>query len=713
MIGESNHRSLMRALLVWLIALIAIVFFLASTANGQGVARTAFVHLFEWRWDDVALECERFLGPKGFAAVQVSPPNEHRVVGPDPVDRPWWERYQPVSYRLISRSGDRLAFEDMVRRCQSVGVKVYVDAVINHMTGAAFGNDPHFGAGIGGSPFSYQSGPPPSYAYPAVPYGNGDFHACRHNINNFGDRGEVQNCNLVGLADLDTGRDDVRGKIADYLNHLVRIGVRGFRIDAAKHMDSNDIAAIMARVSDHPEVYQEVIEGGGEPIQAAEYFQNGLVTEFDYGRKLAEFFKRSDRRLADLRTFGESWQELMPSHRALVFIDNHDNQRGHGGGGEVLTHRDGRLYELANVFMLAWPYGYPRIMSSYAFGDPDAGPPMANGETRRVHDGNTLNCFAGEWVCEHRWRPIANMVAFRNHTISDFHVDNWWSNGNDQIAFGRGTSGFVVINKEGGDLDRTFQTGMAAGRYCNVWDGERSGDVCTGSVITVAADGGARIRVAAMSAAVIHVGARLPDGSAGGDVRRTVILIEGQTIPGQDMFIRGGIDHDHAATALGRQCAPNNFECAIPIQHRNLRNPTTQPWKLGDTHLDWYGREATQDGLSGGKAAVGTPLDWTTDRWPEAWGEKRTVAEHGFGEEPLNTYGPHYWMLDVDMDCARAPGGWFEFKSFISGGPGWEADVQQPGAPWSSRNHFARCGELNVFRRGESAPVEIRPLPPS
>eukprot|EP00445_Apocalathium_hangoei_P019652 CAMPEP_0203904850 /NCGR_PEP_ID=MMETSP0359-20131031/46621_1 /ASSEMBLY_ACC=CAM_ASM_000338 /TAXON_ID=268821 /ORGANISM="Scrippsiella Hangoei, Strain SHTV-5" /LENGTH=102 /DNA_ID=CAMNT_0050829175 /DNA_START=41 /DNA_END=346 /DNA_ORIENTATION=+ len=37
----------------------------------------AFVQLFEWSWPDVAAECESWLGPKGFAAVQVSPPTEH------------------------------------------------------------------------------------------------------------------------------------------------------------------------------------------------------------------------------------------------------------------------------------------------------------------------------------------------------------------------------------------------------------------------------------------------------------------------------------------------------------------------------------------------------------------------------------------------------------------------------------------------------------
>jgi alpha-amylase len=37
--------------------------------------------------------------------------------------------------------------------------------------------------------------------------------------------------------------------------------------------------------------------------------------------------------------------------------------------------------------------------------------------------------------------------------------------------------------------------------------------------------------------------------------------------------------------------------------------------------------------------------------------------------------------------------------------------VSQPGAPWASINHFARCGRLNVFERGENEPVTIEALP--
>lgn len=49
-----------------------------ATANAVGSkdpnfvpGRSVIVHLFEWKWKDIALECERFLGPKGYAGVQV------------------------------------------------------------------------------------------------------------------------------------------------------------------------------------------------------------------------------------------------------------------------------------------------------------------------------------------------------------------------------------------------------------------------------------------------------------------------------------------------------------------------------------------------------------------------------------------------------------------------------------------------------------------
>ena len=200
---------------------------------------------------------------------------------------------------------------------------------------------------------------------------------------------------------------------------------------------------------------------------------------------------------------------------------------------------------------------------------------------------------------------------------------------------------------------------------------------------------------------------------------RTVVFIKGETSPGQDLFVRGGIDHDASKKLRGVDCQNDdgspNHRCALPIVHRNLRNATTKPWKLGDAFLDWYGRETTQLVPSAAGLAQGTAADWTTNSWPSSWGAAKTVPVDGYGLEKLNTVGPHLWMLDVDMDCTQAFKGldgtrWFEVKSFVSNGPGWEGDVAQAGTPYPSANHFAKCGQVSVFERGKST-ATFKPLP--
>lgn len=226
--------------------------------------RSGIVHLFEWKWDDIALECETFLGPHGFAGIQVSPPNENAVIG----HRPWWERYQPISYRLETRSGSEAQFADMVRRCNDAGIRIYVDAVINHMAAGGDGDI----IGTGGSIANAGS-----RSYPAVPYSYLDFnYGC--SIESYDDAIQVRNCDLKGLPDLNQHVDWVRLRIAEYLNSLVDLGVAGFRIDAAKHMWPGDLGIIYNSVKNlntdygfapgsRPFIYQEVIDTGTGAIR--------------------------------------------------------------------------------------------------------------------------------------------------------------------------------------------------------------------------------------------------------------------------------------------------------------------------------------------------------------------------------------------------------------------------------------------------------------
>ena len=78
-------------------------------------------------------------------------------------------------------------------------------------------------------------------------------------------------------------------------------------------------------------------------------------------------------------------------------------------------------------------------------------------------------------------------------------------------------------------------------------------------------------------------------------------------------------------------------------------------------------------------------------------------------------------MLEVDMDCSITDHGWFEFKGWLAnagGYTGWELDIHQTTcsgsagieAPFTSKDHLARCGFINVFEWNEPQCI-IEPMP--
>ena len=475
--------------------------------SGHAAAGDVLVHLFEWKWTDVASECEAVLGPAGYKAVQVSPPQEAAVVA----GFPWWQRYQPVSYNIDrSRSGTRAEFASMVTRCKAAGVDIYVDAVLNHMTAGS-------GTGSNGTVYT-------KYSYPGT-WQQADFHApCA--VTNYSDAANVQDCELVGLADLNTGSTSVRQTLANYLIGLARLGVAGFRIDAAKHMQPVELDSIVSLTNrtlaaegrSIPYYFAEVIDYGGEAVHATDYLGLGYasggssdITEFKVRGVSDKFLNTGAQRVADLRSFSPSNWGIMPSDKAVVFLENHDTQRDATNPG--LGYRNGQTYRLGMVYLLGQPYGYPSVMSSYAFdrgsqAGRDAGPPSDGaGNTNAVTCASSLETAAvGTWVCEHRDPTLRAMVAFRR-TVAGTPLTWNWDDGQNAIAFSRGTKGFVVINRNAAASRVTTTSGLGAGDYCDVLTGGRAANGgCVGTRVTVAAAGAVDLTVPAATAVVLQAG---------------------------------------------------------------------------------------------------------------------------------------------------------------------------------------------------------------
>ncbi|EKM53319.1 glycoside hydrolase family 13 protein [Phanerochaete carnosa HHB-10118-sp] len=470
--------------------------------------KNVIVQMFEWTWDSVAAECYNFIGPAGYGFVQVSPAQEH-VQGSQ-----WWTDYQPVSYTLTSKRGDRDQYTNMINTCHAAGVGVIADTLLNHMSGSDDG-----GVGVGGSSFQH-------YVYPGI-YEYQDFHHCGlepdDNIVDYSNAVEVQTCQLDNLADLFTESEYVRSRLAAYVNDLLSLGVDGLRLDAAKHINANDIANITSRLRRAPYITQEVIFGTGEPITPIQYVNIGDVQEFRYTTAVQNAFSGSG--ISGLQSFDNlGW---VPGTSANVFVSNHDTERN---GNSLNANSPSNIYVTAMVFSLAHPYGMPTILSSYSdFTDYDAGAP--NGGAGTCTTGGGTN----GWLCQHRWNAIAGMVGFHNQ-VGTAAMNNWVSPQSEQIAFGRGSLGFVAINNADAVWTTTFATSLPDGTYCDVISGISSSGVCTGTAFTVS-DGKFTAGVQARNAIAIHSGAT---GTAGATI--TVNFAENaNTTWGENIFLVGSV----------------------------------------------------------------------------------------------------------------------------------------------------------------------------
>lgn len=465
----------------------------SETATGAEPAapveptRDVGVQLFQWTWDSIAAECTDHLGPAGYGWVLTSPPQEH-VLGEE-----WWTAYQPVSYLLESRLGTREEFAAMVATCADAGVAIVADAVINHMTGQDV-------PGVGWAGSAYQH-----YEYPGL-YGVDDFHHCgltpNDDIARYDDLAQVTTCELVNLADLDTASPTVRASIVGYLEDLLSLGVAGFRIDAAKHMVPQDVAAIVAELPAGTVILQEVIGAAGEPTVPADYTGHGKVFDFAYGKDLmgvvgGGFLPRYD-------TIADNPLALPPADQ-VVFVENHDTERN----GSTYSYKDGEDDVLATVLMLATGEGTPVVYSGYGFITRDTGP--LQDATGAVLDATCLdeppvaNRYPeGQFVCQHRWPAVAGMVGWRN-TVGTAPVTDVWSE-RRVLAIDRGGVGFIVTNGGAAASEQTLATSLPPGEYCDVVTGGVADGACVGTAVTVADDGTIAVTVPPDAAIALHVG---------------------------------------------------------------------------------------------------------------------------------------------------------------------------------------------------------------
>jgi alpha-amylase len=160
---------------------------------------------------------------------------------------------------------------------------------------------------------------------------------------------------LVGLTDLNTESDYVRSRIATYLVDLLSIGFSGFRVDAAKHISPDNLAAIFGKVQQRlggslPAdfiTWLEVIMGGEKDLLAC---QSSSYNYYTYLDQVLSSNGISDTDIQKIKIWSSDYPKempicgswILPPTRFVIQNDDHDQQtsgsssRDMGDQGSVL-----------------------------------------------------------------------------------------------------------------------------------------------------------------------------------------------------------------------------------------------------------------------------------------------------------------------------------------------------------------------------------------
>lgn len=102
------------------------------------------------------------------------------------------------------------------------------------------------------------------------------------------------------------------------------------------------------------------------------------------------------------------------------------------------------------------------------------------------------------------------MVRFRHVVGPIAPLKSWWDNGSDQIAFCRGSRGFVAFNAGDGTMSEQLKTCLPKGVYCDIISGGVSpSNSCTGITVYVDGTGKAQVTVNSNTVVALHVGQKL------------------------------------------------------------------------------------------------------------------------------------------------------------------------------------------------------------
>ena len=412
------------------------------------------LHVWSWNFPTIA-ENMKTIADAGFTMLQTSPvnacfsPEGANIKILDEKEGNWYHYYQPTDWTIGNNIlGTEEEMQVMLDSAKKYNIRVLVDVLPNH---TAFDIDlvsDEFYAAVGGREKMFHT--------------NG-----LKGIRDYSDRTQCTHQGVGGLPDVNTENPHFQKYYMEFVNKLIKMGVRGFRYDTAKHIgvhsDPIDVEAgvtendfwdvatgrkevlgvSLAIPYDSLFVYGEVLQGRGVP--EAEYAGYFGQTASSYGHVLCKVIENRSAKDIDI----VSWYHSAAPEYLTTWVESHDT---YCNANETADLTDAQI-RTAWVFLTARQNGTPLFFSR----------PMNS--TRDNFFGDNLLGARGN---DEFFHPEVVAVNKFRQAMKGQLEDIQISEDGKVASVNRGNKGVAIVNFS---LDQTpvdLPTGLADGTYTDV-----------------------------------------------------------------------------------------------------------------------------------------------------------------------------------------------------------------------------------------------------
>lgn len=444
--------------------------FTITSVNGETIVASSnqqvsmkdgtVLHAWCWSFNSIK-ENMAAIKEAGYTSVQTSPINAVVVGngGDKKFTEQWYYHYQPTAYTIGNyQLGTEAEFIEMNRVAEQYGIKIIVDAVLNHTTS------------------DYNAISSEVKSIPKWTHGN-------TLVENWGSRWDVTQNSLLQLWEWNTQNPEVQQYLLKFLKNAVADGADGFRYDAAKHIELPG-----EYPNEFGSNFWNVILNNGSEFQYGEVLQDNIsrdadyanlmsITASQYGHSIREILRN---RNANAGNLGNYQAGVDPS-KLVLWVESHDTYaNGKTDSESESAWMSDEDLKLGWAMITARAKGTPLFFSR----------PVGGGNGKRFPEQTKIG-DAGSNL--YKDPTIVAVNKFHNAMVGQSeYIRN--PNGDTNVAMiERGTQGAVIANLSDSEKSLNTETKLANGTYTDqisgktytVSNGRLSGSIARRSVLVL------------------------------------------------------------------------------------------------------------------------------------------------------------------------------------------------------------------------------------